>query len=275
VPDLAFGITQVANAVMMRALRAVTTERGHDPRQCVLVAFGGGGPLHSCALADMLGITQVMVPPLPGLFSAFGLHLADYRVDLIRSLASPLEEVPVGLIEKEFKTLESEAADQLQAFRPELSGVQFHRQVDIRYDYQIEELTVEVPRTATGGSLLAALSDAFVAAHCREFGFSGRGQQTVVNLRLKAVAPSDGVELTAVTALLHAGEEAPRESRSVYFGPEAGFQATDVSIRAGVGPEEPGPLLIEEVDSTVVVPPGWAVRRDETWTLLLRRLPSD
>jgi N-methylhydantoinase A len=271
VPDLAFGVTRVANAVMMRALRAVTTERGHDPRRCVLVAYGGGGPLHGCALAGMLGITRVMVPPLPGLFSAFGLHLADYRVDLIRSVASPLAEVPVGLIEKEFDSLESEAADQLNAFRPGTPGVRFHRQIDMRYDYQVEELTVDLSRTATGTALLDQLRRAFVDAHRREFGFDGRGQQTVVNLRLQAIAPSDGVELRAVTGLLHGDDGAPRTSRSVYFGPEEGFRQTAIRTRASIGSEERGPMLIEEVDSTVVVPPGWSVRRDETWTLLLSR----
>ena len=86
----AYGITQVANATMMRALRAVSTERGRDPRDFTLIAFGGAGPMHAAALADSLSTTQVQIPLYPGLFSAFGLLLADYRHDYIRSVAVAL-----------------------------------------------------------------------------------------------------------------------------------------------------------------------------------------
>ena len=109
----AYGITQVANATMMRALRAVSTERGRDPRAFTLVAFGGAGPMHAAALADSLSMTRVQIPLYPGLFSALGLLLADYRHDYIRSVALALDQVAPRTVLRQYEELETQARAEL------------------------------------------------------------------------------------------------------------------------------------------------------------------
>src|SRR5215510_4387215 len=109
----AYGMTLVANATMMRALRAVSTERGRDPREFTLIAFGGAGPIHAAALAESLGISRVLIPLFPGLFSALGLLLADYRHDYIRSIATILNAVDPQSILRQYEELEATAQEEL------------------------------------------------------------------------------------------------------------------------------------------------------------------
>src|SRR5438552_2699021 len=132
-----YGITQVANAAMMRALRAVSTERGRDPREFTLIAFGGAGPIHAAELAASLGMTQVYVPLFPGLFSALGLLLADYRHDYVRSVALALEAVDPEVVMRLYTEMEETARAEMVQEGVPATAVQFARQVDLKYGYQI------------------------------------------------------------------------------------------------------------------------------------------
>lgn len=140
----AYGMTQVANSTMMRALRAVSTERGRDPREFSLVAFGGAGPIHAAALAESLGMSRVIVPLYPGLFSALGLLLADYRHDYVRSVALALNAVEPQSVFQQFAEMEATARTELLAEGITADAVRFERQVDLRYSYQVSELTPAV-----------------------------------------------------------------------------------------------------------------------------------
>ena len=178
--EAAYGISQIANSAMMRALRAVSTERGRDPRDFTLVSFGGAGPIHAAALADDMEISEVFVPVFPGLFSALGLLLADYRHDSIRSVVTPLAEVDPGDISQRYAAMQNDARDIMQAEGISSDGVRFEHYVDLKYDYQLQELTIPSPmhtepenlldfeREKAGrtfsGQILEILGDRWVAA---------------------------------------------------------------------------------------------------------------
>src|SRR5262245_46990391 len=168
----AYGITQVANATMMRALRAVSTERGRDPREFALIAFGGAGPIHAAELAGSLGMKQVYVPIFPGLFSALGLLLADFRHDYVRSAVLPLSKVDPATILRLYEEMEEGARAEMRLEGVSEATVQFERWVDLKYGYQISELTLPFPTDIAATGLRSALTRLFTEAHQREFGYS-------------------------------------------------------------------------------------------------------
>jgi len=267
----AWGITQVANAVMMRALRAVSIERGFDAREFVLMAFGGAGPIHAAALADTIGIREVVVPVFPGLFSALGLLMADFRVDHVASIGKPLSEFGAEAIHARFSAMEQAARADLERSGVPMAGLRYERRVDVRYSHQFEELTLALP-PASGGDLEKTLTDHFIETHTREFGFPGRGIVTVGNLRLRAISPGSPVAIDDLLAM-HVTESVRKQApmREVFFGPERGLIRVAVHTRASIDGEMKGPLVIEEPDTTVVVPPEWSVRRESNGTLRLTR----
>ena len=183
----AYGIVQVANAVMMRALRAVSIERGYDPREFSLVAFGGAGPVHAAALAGTIGMQTVIVPPLPGVFSALGLMLADYRLDLVRSIAAPLDSIETGELLAAYADLEERAVADMARFGMSDGNVELVRRVDMKYAHQVEDLSVAFPSAEPTADLHARLRALFGEAHASEFGHVGDGRVSVVNLRLQAI----------------------------------------------------------------------------------------
>jgi len=266
----AYGITQVANSTMMRALRAVSTERGRDPREFTLVAFGGAGPIHAVALAESLGMSRVLVPPYPGLFSALGLLLADYRHDYVRSVALALELVePQSIIEQFAKMEETARAELLQeGIRAE--AIRFERQVDLRYSYQVSELTQPFP-SASPDELQAELRRVFTQAHLQAFGYERDDTVELVSLRLRALASAGSLRFSEL--LGQAPPAAPVQSgtRQAYFGPKHGLQRTVIRRRADIDIPQPGPVIVEEPDTTVVVPPEWSASRDEQTNLVLER----
>ena len=268
----AFGVTEVANAVMMRALRAVSVERGFDAREFVLMAFGGAGPIHAAALAETIGIRKVMVPSFPGLFSALGLLLAEFRVDHIASLGKPLAAMTSTNILSHMTQLEGEARAALEKSGVTATELRFERRVDVRYSHQIDELSLPIGPALLNDSLQDTIRSLFVAAHEREFGFPGRGEVILVNLRLRAVVPGESLQLSELVSLsADNNQQTSGTKRQMYFGPRHGTQDVTVCTRAMITVKQPGPLVVEEPDTTVVVPPGWSVQRDAAGTLVLDR----
>ncbi len=266
--DAAFGIVQVANATMMRALRAVSTERGRDPRKFTLVPFGGAGPMHAASLAEVLGVSEIRVPPHPGLFSALGLLLADYRHDYVRSVAAPLASVRPARIGELLRAMETTAQRELVGEGVDTEAIRFERHADLRYGYQVSEIPLPLP--TVDSDIGRRLHEAFTAAHLREFGYERDDSVELVNLRVRATAPAARfrfADLTGAAASDGAGRDA---SRVAYFGKSHGRVETAVITRAGLSAERPGPVIVEEPDTTVVVPPGWLVGRDAGNNLVLR-----
>jgi N-methylhydantoinase A len=274
VMDAAFGITQIANSLMMRALRAVSTERGRDPRDFTLLAFGGAGPIHAAALAETMEISSLLVPILPGLFSALGLLLADYRHDYIRSIATPVDSVGLDQIMACFNELEDSATSEMRNEGVAPQAIRFERYADLKYGYQLQELTVAFPQMQTDARIGGLLSRIFTEAHEQAFGYRANDPIELVNLRLRAFANAGRLqfgELAHLSAISLSRQVEPNRSRQVYFGRERGVLETSIRCRQQITGVQNGPLVIEEPDTTLVVPPGWAVRLDEYSNLVLTK----
>jgi N-methylhydantoinase A len=264
--DVAHGITEVANATMVRAIRAVTTERGRDPRDFDMIAFGGAGPVHACELAERMGITRVIVPPIPGLFSAVGLLMAEVRTDFVRSIATSLADDNEDAIVEQFRALETEGvAIATQGIAVEPEAVRVEWRADLRYGRQQSELTVDIQPADVVRGLFIHLRQRFDAMHSVRFGYDRPDDAVhLVNIRVRVVVPtsSDG----RPEALWHCTTEdvkvANGESRDMYFQSSGAVQSTIVERRSLIANPRRGPIVIDEHDATVVVPPGWMARTD-------------
>ncbi|MBI3977815.1 MAG: hydantoinase/oxoprolinase family protein [Chloroflexi bacterium] len=258
----AHGVHLVANARMIRAVRAVSVERGRDPRDYVLIAFGGSGPVHAAEMARMLDIRRVVVPPAPGLFSAFGLLEARVEHHFVRSFFAETGTLDLAALNAVRAGLEAEARALLagEGYPGERAALQWS--ADLRYTGQSFELTVPLPAGELARSQVAASVDAFGAEHERTYGHRTDGVAVdLVNLRLLARGIADerpsGYRAPTRPAARHAA------TRPAYFGPDVGLRDTPVVGRSDLTAEpRPGPLIVEEYDATTVVPPGCAAWRD-------------
>lgn len=263
------GIVRVANAVMGRAIRAVSVERGYDPRDFILMPFGGAGSLHATALAEQMGITQILVPPAMGLFSALGLLLADYRFDYLRTIALPIERMTAAEIAARFDALEAQAREEMAELGVPVEELALERRADMRYSHQVEDLIIDIS-DEEGAMEPSRLDEAFEQAHRRQYGYPGDGRKVLTSLRLRLIAPAYGpdfADLDFATADTATGPTI----RPVYFGPEYGMRDTPVVRRSAVTGRREGPIVIEENDSTILVAPGWTVTPGQWGTLLLTR----
>jgi N-methylhydantoinase A len=256
VEEAAHGVLQLAVATMTRAVKAVTTYRGRDPRDFTLCAFGGNGPLTGVEVARALGISKVIVPPAPGVFSALGLLFSDTEHEVVRTVMLRGEEIDGERLDAVFAALEEEASAHLGG-----AGLTIDRYADVRFSGQAYELTVPVP---AGRVDVPGLVRDFVAEHVRTYGH-GTAEDPVDVVSIRAIAR---LERTAGHRYdpLAAIRTLPTQSgtRAAYFGPDAGWLETPTTNRAGLlDGELAGPLLVDEADSTCVVPPGCVVRLDE------------
>jgi N-methylhydantoinase A len=264
----AAAILRIANAQMANALRVMSIARGHDPRRFALVAIGGAGPMHACALADELGIPRVVVPRYPGVAAALGLLATDIRHDLRRSWLAPTAEVSPERLDAELERLESEARALLAPSAEATRGFDLAFELDMRYRGQAYNLTVPLaPRPVTADTIAAA-ERAFAEQHRRLYDYTPTVTETeIVTLRLRALARIPAIDWAA-------GERDPvaaaAGSRRVWAGEWGSWRtvARD-SLAPGdaVGPE----TVVEQEDTTVVVPAGWWGRAGVAGTLVLGR----
>jgi N-methylhydantoinase A len=250
----AYGAYTVANVNMIRAIKAISTYRGRDPRDFVLLAFGGSGPIHAAEIARSLRMRRVMVPPRPGVFSALGLLEAQPEYRFVQTFFGRLREIGAGALEDTFQRLRSEAREALAAEGYDERDVGYHRFVDLRYAGQAYELTIPAPAGLSSADLVA-LADAFGDEHDRTYGHRAEKEPVeLVNLRILAQIR------TEVAASVRPGREEAdtvRGTRPVHFGPDNGMRTTPLIARSDLtGTVRRGPAIIEEYDSTVVVPPG-------------------
>lgn len=269
VEEAAHGIRQLANANMARAIRSVTIERGRDPRDMALMAFGGGGALHAVDVARILGIKSVLVPPLSGVFSALGMLSADIEHSFVRAVVQELDaltderlaEVMEGLADEGRAVLAEEgyAADEI--------GLKYL--YDLRYAGQSSDLAIEV-EGATATDVLRRLPGAFTQEYERTFGYTIEDALELVNVRLVARGLRAGrVDFGRITQDPQA-TEGTRGTRSVSFSRDVGPLETRLLARRDIGSESlEGPAVIESYDCTVIVPPGCSVCADETGTIVI------
>jgi N-methylhydantoinase A len=264
----AAGIVALVDAEMAKVLRIVSVERGHDPRDFTLLAFGGGGPLHACAVASDIGVARIVVPAYPGVFSAYGLLAADVRTVAVRSLVAPADAATFARVNDLFETLAAETDTALAAQGIAVAERSFVRELDLRYVGQSMELAV----SATAS--LAAAVEAFHARHEARYGFAARADAVeIVTVRVTGVGttPKPALAAVAVPAARAPEPSALRERRNVYDGHR--FVETPVYARTGLRPGDAfdGPAVVEQYDATTYIAPGWRARVDGFGNLVLER----
>ena len=263
VTEAAYGAHQLANAGMMRAASAVSVERGRDPRKCTLIAFGGSGPVHAAGLAEQLGIERIVVPEHPGVFSALGLLSADMEFHGLRSIVRRSDDVEWSDVEAAFATIEAALRSRASALHVE--GLSLQRFADLRYVGQSSSLTVAVTADILD---VRSLVSVFGRTHDKEYGYQLAKEIEIESLRVIARAPRDMPEGLPV---LQGEPRGVARSRAVYFGSTFGSLHTP-AIRRAQSPAswQPGPAVVEDYDSTTLVPPGWRYRRDDLGNLHLK-----
>ena len=268
----AAAVIDVVNHAMAEVLKIVSVQRGHDPRDFVLAAFGGAGPLHAAALAYELGITEVICPPIPGAFSALGLVGTDLKRDYVQTLFITGDTADPGVLEAAFIGLESEGAAMLDRAGVAPERRRFERSVDARYRRQSYELLVPVPPRPVDQATLKKIAETFHDRHLHTYGHDNRDEPVqIVSVRLAAIGTIPPLVIRDRAAL--PATDAVKSRRQLWFR-ETG--AVDAKIydrkRMPSGLEVPGPAVIESLESTILVPPGWQAKMNEDGFLLLTRL---
>ena len=260
--DAAYGVHTIANATMIRAIRAVSTYRGRDPREFTLLAFGGNGPVMAAGIARSLSMNRVVVPPAPGVFSAVGLLEAKLEYGFVQTFFGLLSAVDLISLNAVYSGVEQRAVETLSGDGYAVADISWERAADLRYVGQAFELTVSAPGGTLTASDLASLAETFHAEHQRTYGHRATEEPVeIVNVRLTARG-SEHQTKPDNPVLPDPGAVA--ESRNVFFGPEHGHHTTPIVSRGQLGPSGiAGPVIVEEYDATTVVPPGSTARRDE------------
>jgi len=263
--EAAHGAHLIAASNMIRAIKAVTTERGRDPREFALFAFGGNGPLFAPGMAQALEMRRVVVPPAPGLFSAFGLLYADVEHHGVRTYRARTGELDPRHLAGAWQALEDEGRARLAAGGGSAepgTTIRARRLADLRYQGQTSELTVPVADGPLDAAAVGALEDAFGREYERTYGQRGGVREPIelVNLRVVVqVVPDRPRRPGRLDLDRGAGEPGVRRA---YFGPEHGWLDTPVLARAELGSRRAGPCIVEEYDATCLVPPGSSAALD-------------
>jgi len=263
-PEAAWGVLQVACATMVRAVKAVSTYRGRDPREFALHAFGGNGPLVAIEIARMLDMRRVVIPPNPGVFSAWGLLCARLEHEIARTHLVRLAETDARDLGVRLAELEGTLAERMQAEGHGSGNYAVRHLADLRYAGQAHELTVPLGSPPD----LAALAAAFAAEHERTYGHqSGSVDVECVTLRVVAHVHEAPPARSVDTASKATAEV---RVRKVYFGPAHGMHDTRLVTRSHLRTApQAGPLVVEEFDATCVVPPDWSAALDVAGNIVL------
>jgi N-methylhydantoinase A len=263
--DAAWGIERIVNANMANATRRVLASHGADPRTLEMIAYGGNGPVHAWAVARELGIERVLVPKAAPAFSALGVLVADYVVDLVRAYVVPLSQVELTRVRTVMVELRDETSKELEPAGLSSDDVDLGLFAQMAYPGQNFDMSVPVPEAENLGETgLLDLAERFHDQHERDRGFSFRSQQPLLRgVRIVARGRTPKPDHLAELGTLEFADSARRGSRAAHFG--NGYVDTAVYDGAalGVGAEVHGPALVEEPFTVVVVPPDARARVDE------------
>lgn len=264
--DSAHGVFQVACGTMVRAVKAVSTYRGRDPRDFTLYAFGGNGPVVAAEIARLLEMTKVAIPRHPGVFSALGLLVSPVELEVARAHFVRLDQSDVQTFDDAFRSLESElvAGMSAEGYGPEEFVAT--RYADLRYGGQAHELTVDVPDPLD----LADMAKRFGDEHERTYGHQAEAE-AVECVTLRVIGRVPLANAAAMASAAEQSEDTPMvDRRRAFFGGDAGLVDIPVLGRTQLAAAPiPGPLIVEEYDSTIVVPPGWDASLDAAGTVHL------
>jgi len=271
VDEAALGIIKIVNTNMSGLLQSMTVKRGYDPREFVMVAFGGAGPIHATAIARELRIPTVIVPPYSGVFSAWGMLMADLRHDLSQTHIAPLDGADIEALGAIFRQLEDRVARVFERERIASDRIAVSYQVDLRYMGQEHTLAIDAPRPITAAAK-AALAQSFDETHLRVYGHNApQERKEIVSLKVIGL----GKVRKPVLEQIEAGGDAPPGAarlgtRDVYVG-NGRAQAFSIYRRDRLlaGNRIAGPAVIEEVTATTVVEPNQTCRVDAYGTLII------
>ncbi|HLC25843.1 MAG TPA: hydantoinase/oxoprolinase family protein [bacterium] len=266
--ESALGITRIIDTSMSLAVRQISVERGEDPRDCTLIAYGGAGPLHAVAIASELSISRVVIPPAPGNFSALGMLFTQLRHDYVRTCFHPsFANTDLGQIESVFRDMQKEAERTLGAEGAIQGTLHVTRTLDLRYRGQEYTLPIQLPEGPLNEEKRRTIRELFDAHHQARYRHHAKAEDIqIVNARISAVGK---VSQDEVAQLDRIGELSFRSSRPravdgpkfrrVCFELSTGFSPCPVYDRETLNPNQqiPGPALIDEATSTTVIPPGW------------------
>ena len=270
VEEAATGVVRIANSMMSKILRIVSVERGFDPRSFALVAFGGAGPMHACALAEELEMGEIVIPPNPGMFSALGLLTADLFHDYSKAMVRRVGEVEAYEVESLFEAMEATGRETLLGEGVDPGAMSFRRQLDLRYLGQSYELSVDIPNGSQTDILQKGV-DAFHKRHREIYGYGAEEESVeLVNVRVRAIGE---IQKPRLREWAPTGDTPPSE-RGVYFEAPDSWLDTPIYGRGSLaqGTIIDGPAIIEQYDSTTVVYPGWRADVDMYGILSLRRV---
>lgn len=271
VEELAQGICEIADAKMADAIRQLTIRKGIDPREFVLVAFGGAGPMHACTTADELEITRVLVPEMPGTFSAWGMLQSDIRQDLARTYQHSLSKADASDVAAKFDEMTAEAMKLLLSQNITETQAKFIRSADLRYIGQEYTVRVNFGEGVIDEAAMEQVKKSFHDQHLQIYGFHNpEGEVESVNLRLVGLGVLDKIPKKKAE---NPSAETPVPARSQ----KALFKG--ISYLAGIYQREDflpgqtfkGPAIVEELTSTTVVPPNWRVTIDEYNNMMITR----
>ncbi len=270
--EAATGIIKIVNSQMAKILRIVSVERGYDPRKFVLTSFGGAGPMHACALAEELHISKIVVPPNPGLFSAYGLLSANFTCSLVQALMETAEQIEVRDLEKTFDVLHMRAVKTITSQGVKQENMKASRQLDMRYLGQGYELTVPVSYPLTIRDFPQVV-ESYHRKHKAIYGYAREeAPLEIVNARLTAVGV---VKKPKMRKQKPHGKTPPKEvlltRRHVFFEKHETFEEAPIYIREKLRCKNSfsGPAVIEQYDATTVVYPGWEAEVDGFGNIVL------
>ena len=271
--EAAAGILTILNSNMANAIRSRTVQKGIDPRDFTLVAFGGAGPLHGADVADMLGIPEVIVPAFPGITSALGLLTSDLKYDSIRTQFQVSNRLDVDRLNRDFEQMQAELLRQFAADNVALPDVTLNRYADARYVGQGYELRMEIPDGVIDAFGMAAAFDQFHRIHEAEYGHAfPKSVIEIVNVRLTGTAPNPQIEWpkpgaggSREKALIKTGNTRFRVDAELRDFETAFYRRADLPIDVPL----PGPAIVMQLDTTTVVPPNWSFLADSHGNLIL------
>jgi N-methylhydantoinase A len=274
VEEAAYGAHLITASNMIRALKAVSSERGRDPREYALVAFGGNGPVFAAGMAEALHIPLVLIPPSAGVFSSFGLLYAEVEYYFTRTHKRLLRRATPEEIQATVDALESEARVRLgeDGFDPD--HIEIRRSASLHYQGQSFELRVPLMAGRPDRAALAALEEAFGAEHERTYGHRAGVDEPVELVSLEVIGrgiPETPRAASAAAASLAPDVTITDQRRRAYFGAARGWLEAELVNRSDLAAPHGGPCIVEEYDATCLVPPGWTARLDDYGNIVMSR----
>lgn len=272
--EAALGILGVVTANMVRAIRVISVERGHDPRDYALLAFGGAGPLHACDVAQALDMKEVLIPASPGILCAQGLLVSDQKEDFVRTMKATLNDESLPAVQEAVNHMAAQAQAWFEQENVPAEKRYLLARFDMRHKGQNFELAVTLDRSLAADGIAigkaSALAAAFHAAHERSYGFSNAEDPIeIVNLRLTAIANRD-VALVAGRDDSVVPDNKPYETRPIVFEGKTFDTPIYDRLRLIPGKGITGPAIVTQLDTTIVINPGAHAVQDDAGNLLIK-----